>query len=168
MKHPASRKASIPFHKFLWRYFSGHHLDGIPRTDASWLKPGTTPAHHVNWWSAKPRAHRMVWRWAFIIIPIGWFLAYRISLTVSVNLVIFFTVTFVPYLIHHGVCSILRLIPKPHVVVVREQIYVSDIDHKLDDIFVDVDSLQELLDLDMTNEMENSISESPVPKKRRS
>lgn len=92
----------------LWRYGTGAHFDGIPKTNATWFKRGTLPKHHVNWWSAKPRFYRAVWRWAMIAIPVGWIFVYThyrfytLAFSLGASL----------YIIHHGWRAITRRIPK--------------------------------------------------------
>lgn len=61
----------------VWRYLSGHAIDGRPTTNATWLKAGTLPKHHLNWWSRKPRLHKAAYRWAILLAPSGWVLAYQ-------------------------------------------------------------------------------------------
>lgn len=54
-------------HKLAWRYASGAHLDGRPRTDAGWLRRGTRVLHptgHASRWAHMPRLHRAGWRLA--------------------------------------------------------------------------------------------------------
>lgn len=46
----------------MWRFFTGAHLDGRRRTNATWLKPGTAPRYLCNWWNRKPRLFRVFWR----------------------------------------------------------------------------------------------------------
>jgi hypothetical protein len=44
----------------IWRFLSGHHLDGKHRTDAGWIRPATKvlgPTGHASWW-----AHQVRWR----------------------------------------------------------------------------------------------------------
>jgi hypothetical protein len=53
--------------KVIWRYMTGHHLDGHKRTDATWFRDGTFPPRQVNWWTGKRRVYRMLWRH----LPVG-------------------------------------------------------------------------------------------------
>lgn len=46
----------------IWRFVTGAHLDGRPRTNATWFKEGRTPKHYCNWWNRKPRFYRAMWR----------------------------------------------------------------------------------------------------------
>lgn len=48
--------------QFVWRFFSGQHLDGWERMNTSWLRRGTEPAHKSNWWNRKARLERAAWR----------------------------------------------------------------------------------------------------------
>lgn len=45
-----------------WRFFTGAHLDGRRRTNATWTKEGTAPRYLCNWWNRKPRLYRVFWR----------------------------------------------------------------------------------------------------------
>lgn len=49
----------------LWRFATGHHLDGRARTDAGIFRRGTealNPNERVTSWHLMPRAHRAAWR----------------------------------------------------------------------------------------------------------
>jgi hypothetical protein len=49
----------------IWRWLTGDHLDGVPRTNAGWLEPGTkvlTQTGRASRWAHMPRAHRAAWR----------------------------------------------------------------------------------------------------------
>lgn len=135
---------------FLWRYFTGHHLDGRARTNATWTKRGTAPSHHANWWNSKPRLHRMMWRWAMVIIPAGWITAYEFSPVYGINLTVIVTLCAMPYLIHHGVYKFISLIPKHRVVYVQDNIPSDVVDSELDDISIgeqiEQDDIQAALD----------------------
>lgn len=48
-----------------WRFVSGHHMDGMHRTDAGWVRRGTRPVQNggkVSRWSLLSRAERAAWR----------------------------------------------------------------------------------------------------------
>jgi hypothetical protein len=154
--HPANNTSSnstLPI--FLWRYLSGHHLDGSPRTNATWFRKGTTPSHHVNWWSAKPRFHRMLWRWATIIIPVGWFFLYRITPTYYINVTVVVTIAWLPYIIHHGMSWLVSKLPRHTVVYVHDNVLTEDVDNDLDNIAIPeqfyVDDVQGELDRAVVN-----------------
>jgi hypothetical protein len=49
----------------LWRWLSGHALDGAARTNAGWFAPGDkvmTPTGRASRWHHMPRAQRAAWR----------------------------------------------------------------------------------------------------------
>jgi hypothetical protein len=47
----------------LWRFFTGAHLDGKERTNATWFQHGTMPKHRARYfWNRIPRAHRAGYR----------------------------------------------------------------------------------------------------------
>lgn len=148
---------------FLWRYFTGHHLDGRPRTNATWFKRGTVPSHHVNWWNAKPRAHRMLWRWALVIVPVGWVTAYEMSPVYGINLTVMVTLCVLPYVLHHGIYRAISLIPKNHVVFVSDNVHAEDVDTEMDDISIadqiEQDPVQEMLDM--------AVADATTERKRR-
>lgn len=153
-RHPANeRHPSLS--AFLWRYFTGHHLDGRARTNATWFRKGTAPGHHVNWWNSKPRAHRMLWRWSLIVIPTLWVTCYEFSPVYGVNLTVIVTLCSLPYLIHHGAYKVLALIPKQHVVFVSDNIKSEEVDTEVDDISIgdqiEQDDIQEMLDAAVSN-----------------
>jgi hypothetical protein len=154
---------------FLWRFFTGDHIDGIQRTDASWFGRGTKPDHHVNWWSSKPRFTRLMIRCGCVFGIIGWFVTFDYSPVFRVNLVLVLTILFAPYLFHHGVLFVVKRLPIRTVVIVREIIHVEHVDSELDNIVTDPDTVKQLLDLDITNEIENGINNvPPKPRTRRS
>lgn len=156
-QHPAETRHPR-FSVFLWRFFTGHHLDGKPRTNATWFKRGTAPSHHVNWWNAKPRAHRMVWRWALVGVPTGWVIAYKLSPTYGINLTVIVTLAVLPYLFHHGIYRIISLVPKHRVVFVQDNVMAEEIDPDVDDIAIadqiEQDDIQNLLDAAVTDATE--------------
>jgi hypothetical protein len=122
---------------FLWRFFSGNHLDGKRRTDASWLRKGAVPPHHVTWWTSKPRALRAAWRWTLITIPSVWGIAYAYAPSWRINIVLLFTIATVPYLFHHGTMAITTRLPRPRVVSVMQHTIPADlVDSELDDVLL--------------------------------
>jgi hypothetical protein len=154
---------------FLWRYFTGHHLDGKNRTNASWFKPGTAPAHHVNWWNSKPRAHRALWRWIIIVIPVGWITVYQFMPYVRINALVIATLAVLPYGIHTMTMKLVSMLPKRHVVIiVRDHVEVAELNPDLDDIkeIPPAHPLTEFTDLDITDEIESKIVDVP-PKTRK-
>ena len=148
--HPANISGRPTLGQFIRRYLSGHHLDGKKRTNATWFKRGTAPIHHVNWWSAKPRFYRMLWRWTTIIGPIGWFILYRISPSYYLNITVIVTIAWLPYIIHHGLSWAVSQIPRHTVVYVHDKISPDDIDSELDNIAIpeqfEIDDVQASLD----------------------
>lgn len=61
---------------FLWRFFTGNHMDGHPRCNSTWSKPGNAPAHRAHYyWNRISRRHRMAWRngvfWPIVLILWG-------------------------------------------------------------------------------------------------
>ena len=101
----------------MWRYFTGAHLDGQRRTNATWRKPGTIPKQHVTWWTGKPRFHRMGIRWATILVPAGYLFAYSEYKLAT----LFVTLAFLPYAIHHGSFAIHQRSTMVHKVAVPER-----------------------------------------------
>lgn len=65
------------FGTYLWRFLTGNHMDGVERMNTSWLRRGTEPEHHDNWWNRKARLERAAWRWGVLAILFsslyGWF-----------------------------------------------------------------------------------------------
>lgn len=58
----------------LWRLASGQHVDGRPRTDAGWLRPGVRVMHptgHAGKWSHLPHLYRAGIRWAVVASGAG-------------------------------------------------------------------------------------------------
>lgn len=61
----------------VWRHFSGAHYHGKRRTDATWLRHGTTSDRKydhdgfMSRWEHKPRAHRALWRWGCTLAVFG-------------------------------------------------------------------------------------------------
>lgn len=148
--HPASpKRASLA--QFLWRYFTGHHLDGRQRTNATWTRRATAPSHHMNWWSSKPRFHRMAWRWAMIFVPAGWITAYVFSPTYGINLTLLATIAMLPYVFHHGISGMLAKLPRPSVVYVTDNVPRDLVNSDHDDEFIpemlpENDDIQDALD----------------------
>lgn len=148
--HPSTQKHPS-FWVYLWWFFTGHHLDGKPRTNSTWFRRGTAPSHHLNWWTGKPRFHRMLWRWAIVGIPTAWLVCYEFAPTYGVNLMVIITLAFIPYLFHHGILKVLSLIPRKTVVFVHDNVRSEDVDEELDDIMIPeqiegTDAVQEMLD----------------------
>jgi hypothetical protein len=70
---PRSRSA----HRVVYRYVTGRELDGVRRTNATWLKPGRDLADGVRhaWpWHYLPRNQRMAWRLGVpaAVVLLGW------------------------------------------------------------------------------------------------
>lgn len=82
--------------KVAWRFFTGAHMDGHRYSNATWFRHGTMPRHSITWWNSKPRAHRMVWRWIIVGVPIGWVTLYSHYHYWTV----LGTIALAPYLIH--------------------------------------------------------------------
>jgi hypothetical protein len=76
---------STPAGTVVWRWFSGHPLDGKYRTDATWLRPSTKTLHPIPVvrWHHMPRLHRAGIRTAATLIAL-WvmigLLAYRTAM----------------------------------------------------------------------------------------
>lgn len=157
MSHPANQD-SPRLRIFLWRFFTGNHLDGRPRTNATWFRRGTAPSHHVNWWNAKPRFHRAIWRWALVLIPTLWLIAYHYSPVYGINLTLIITLCALPYVFHHGIYRLISLIPRHRVVFVQDNVRPEEIDTDLDDIAIadqiDQDPVQAALDEAVINAAE--------------
>jgi hypothetical protein len=165
--HPVTETSRIGFITFLWRYFSGQPLIGKSRTNAAWRNRGTSPSHHLNWWTEKPFLHRMIWRWIMVGFPVGWVFALVSSPDIKVNLTVFITLSVMPYVFHHGSIRFIRLLPDRHVVIVRDTVSPDDI-HDSDSVRrEESDPIQEMFDLDITNDMESHIDVPSKPRKRR-
>lgn len=163
--HPAVKpKANLLI--FGWRFFTGHHLDGRARTNATWFRPGTAPSHHVNWWSAKPRFHRMLWRWSLLVIPTALIVAYHFAPSVQMNLVLVIGGILIPYLVEKISTHFIRLLPSRHVVIIRENIHIDSLDPELDKIDIEDHTMRQMMDLDNTNELERAIPPDVPPKPR--
>jgi hypothetical protein len=67
----------------LWRFLSGHHIDGVRRSNSTWNKRGTMPRDASKWAKLK-RRHRAMVRWAilaFIAFQLVGVLKFRTLLT---------------------------------------------------------------------------------------
>jgi hypothetical protein len=56
-----------------WRLLTGHHLDGKPRNNRTWLRPATRPLggpadRPMSWLERRPRAHRAAVAWLFVLV----------------------------------------------------------------------------------------------------
>lgn len=135
--HPAEEIKRTTLGAFTWRYLTGHHLDGEKRTDATWFKRGTTPIHHINWWTEKPRFHRMIWRWLIIALPAGWLAAVHYSPVIDANLTILLTLAFLPYMVHHVTMAFVRRVPRVRMIRVHERAEVPFDNTELDNLTID-------------------------------
>ena len=148
--HPANTPTQTTLGQFVWRYLTGDHLDGKRRTNATWFQRGTVPAHHVNWWTGKPRFNRMLWRWATIVGPVGWFILYRLSPSYYMNVTVIVTIACLPYAIHHGLSWMVSLMPRHTVVYTHDRISSGDVDDELDNVAIpeqfQIDDVQASLD----------------------
>jgi uncharacterized membrane protein len=164
--HP-SKPVKISLQSFLWRYFTGHHLDGKARTDATWFKPGKTPTHHVNWWNSKPRAHRALWRWGTVTGPVAWITVYLFTPSIRINITLLISLTVLPYLFHNVTVKFTSMLPKRHVVIVHDHVTPDDIS-ELDEMKeVSVHPMAAFADLDITDEIESKIVDPNVSSKPR-
>lgn len=162
--HPAHNSSKHPsLATYLWRYFTGQHLDGKARTNATWTKRGTAPSHHVNWWNAKPRLGRMAWRWAMVIIPGGWGAAYAFAPTYGINLMVIITLAASPYLLHHGVLRMMALLPKTTVVYVQDNIRREDVDSEIDEGVIPELMIPAGSDDEIQNLIDMSIEDQEIP-----
>jgi hypothetical protein len=64
-------------HTLLWRWFSGEPLDGNPRTDAGWMRPGAkalTRSGYASRWAHKRREVRAAWRTGgtLAVLAVAW------------------------------------------------------------------------------------------------
>lgn len=116
---------------FLWRYFTGHFIDGRQRGNSSWFKRGDFPAHQMTWWVSKARWERAMWRTLPIMFAVGWYLLYRMAPVWHANLMVIVTVAFLPYLFHNLSHHVAKRIPKVHVIHVFEtgEVESEDADH---------------------------------------
>ena len=75
-----------------WRWFSGEHLDGKPRTDAGWLRAGqralTKTGHATRWWHL-PRWKRAAWRTGGTLAAVGLLAAWLAAPALTSGFVIF-------------------------------------------------------------------------------
>ena len=140
--HPA--KPSNPgLGMFLWRFFSGQHLDGIARTNATFFSYGTSPTHHLNWWSKKPIFHRMLIRWFLILAPVGVLVGYHYAPSYRMNLVVIILLAGFPYLFHQVTMQLVSLVPKVHVVIAHERLVMDEVSAELDEV-TDIGDIIEL------------------------
>ena len=109
----------------------------------------------------------MAWRWVIVGVPSGWLTAYKLAPVIRVNITILVTLVILPYAFHHGTMWFIRRLPQRHVVIFRETPDLSEITN--DDIVSETvdDPFKAMLDLDMTDEMEEHIDVSSRPRKRR-
>lgn len=71
---------------FAWRFNTGAHMDGKPKTDARWFAGGTRTLvadETASWWCYRPRFVRMVMRWVLSIMAL--LVAYTAALMVIVG-----------------------------------------------------------------------------------
>lgn len=108
----------MTFAQFAWRLLTGNHLDGVARTDATWFRAGKTPSHRLTWWTAKPRFHRMMWRWGVIVAPVGFYFAYENAPVIRVNAAIMLVGVYAPFLSWRIAIMIVARIPRVRVVTV--------------------------------------------------
>lgn len=88
---------------FLWRFFTGHYLDGESREASSW-------------WTSKRRHHRAAWRWGLTVVPLSMFIIYSMSPMVHIRLAGLVVLAMLPVLVRER----LRRVPKPPKNVVTE------------------------------------------------
>lgn len=154
----------MTFWQFTWRLATGSHLDGVARTDATWLRRGTKPDHRLTWWTSKSRLSRMAWRWAFIIVPVLAYQGYVHAPVIQVNLVIVLVGVYAPFLSWRVAIMVIARVPRVRVVTVvmpvdQEPIEVNpDIDEVVDAIPVqelespDITQMECIPDLDEIND----------------
>lgn len=70
-----------------WRFFTGAHLDGRRRTNATWFREGTSPKYLCNWWNRKPRFYRAMWRVVPLALVILELVALQKGLTFGLNMI---------------------------------------------------------------------------------
>jgi hypothetical protein len=74
----------------IWRWFSGHHLDGVHRTDAGWFVAGTKVLHptgRASRWAHRPRAHRATWRTGTTLAILGAGAGLMVARTITIAVV---------------------------------------------------------------------------------
>lgn len=166
MTYPHSANNKHPsLSTYLWRFFTGQHLDGRKRTNATWFKRGTIPSHHVNWWTSKPIFHRMLWRWACVFVPAAWIVAYSFSPVYGINLTVIITLCALPYLFHHGTMRVINLLPRRTVVYVTDNIRTEDVQIEDDVTIPELEHPQS--DDDLQDLLDRSIDDIPADDRRR-
>lgn len=117
---PARGLGQVSLSAFLWRYFSGHPIDGMRRTNATWFGRGDFPPHRVTWWTAKPRIERMAWRCATVAVPASWLYGYVTLPVVRVNVMVWATSAVGPFLVWWLIVSLVGRTEVIHTVRVTE------------------------------------------------
>lgn len=108
----------MTFPQFAWRFFTGAHLDGVARSNATWFRRGTTPSDRLTWWTAKSRFSRMMWRWGFIAVPVVVRIVYADAPVIRVNLVLFIAAVYGPFLSWRIAIMVIARIPRVRVVTI--------------------------------------------------
>lgn len=149
-EHPSIQARRPSLIVFAWRYFTGHYLDGKPRD---------RHIPHASWWTRKHRAHRALWRWGIIVIPVAWVFALYDSPWVRINLVWCLTLTAVPYLFHHGILAITRNLPTHHEVRITVPMVVEVPEER--------EGIAQVIGIDATDELDGVFDVPPVSREGR-
>lgn len=131
---PARGLGQVSLTAFVWRFFTGHPIDGMRRTNAGWFTRGDYPPHRVNWWTAKPRIVRMGYRWAAVGIPSGWLYGYLTAPVVRVNVMVWGTSAIAPFLVWWLITTLIGRSEVVHTVRVTEHAQPRELLEANDDL----------------------------------
>lgn len=68
--------------------------------------------------------------------PIGWIVAYHYSPSWDFNLTLIITIAWLPYIVHHGILSIVDRLPRHTMIYVRDDVKSEDVNHELDNVAI--------------------------------
>jgi hypothetical protein len=95
----------------------------------------------------------MLWRWGMVLVPVGWIIAYQVSPKIDLNMTVIVTLCALPYIIHHGLLTLLNHLPSHTVVYVHDNVKVEDVDTDLDNV-----AIPELMGGDMQRILDGTIT----------
>jgi hypothetical protein len=78
----------------------------------------------------------MLWRWGMVLVPVGWIIAYQLSPRIDINVTVIVTLCALPYIIHHGLLTLVNHLPSHTVVYVNDNVRAEDINEELDNISI--------------------------------
>lgn len=95
----------------LYRIVTGHHLDGIHRTDATWFRRGTVVVHHsgrASRWAHLSRAERTGWRLGTAAVFIGviyGYLIHPLTTTICLAIIVAGGITYGAWCLYRAIVS---------------------------------------------------------------